>query len=124
MNDNALLSGKLNGDRLELAAGGDWTADNAAALDALVTASAPASAAIRNVEIDMGGIVRLDTYGAWLLERIIRSASEKGAQARVLRLPAPGLEETFQAGCGRARAIAREKDSNAARRRWHRAVPA
>jgi phospholipid/cholesterol/gamma-HCH transport system permease protein len=87
VNDSVLLSGKLNGDRLELAAGGDWTADNAAALDALVTASAPASAAIRNVEIDMGGIVRLDTYGAWLLERIIRSASEKGAQARVLRLP-------------------------------------
>ncbi len=87
MNGEALLSGKLNGERLELAAGGDWTADNAAALDRLVSASTPASDTIRNVEIDMGGIARLDTYGAWLLERIIRGASERGVQARVLRLP-------------------------------------
>ena len=87
MNGEALLAGKLNGERLELAAGGDWTADNAAALDALVSAATPKSETIRNVDIDMGGIARLDTYGAWLLERIIRGASEKGAQARVLRLP-------------------------------------
>jgi len=87
VNGEALLSGKLNGERLELAAGGDWTADNAAALDALVSAATPASDNIRNVEIDMGGISRLDTYGAWLLERIIRGAGERGAQARVLRLP-------------------------------------
>jgi len=87
VNGEALLSGKLNGERLELAAGGDWTADNAAALDSLVSAAAPASNSIRSVEIDMGGIARLDTYGAWLLERILRSATQNGAQARVLRLP-------------------------------------
>jgi phospholipid/cholesterol/gamma-HCH transport system permease protein len=87
VNGEALLAGKLNGERLELAAGGDWTADNAATLDALVSAAAPASDAIRNVDIDMAGISRLDTYGAWLLERILRSAGEHGAQAQVLRLP-------------------------------------
>ena len=58
MNGEALLAGKLNGERLELAAGGDWTADNAAALDALVSAATPQSDTIRNVEIDMGGIAQ------------------------------------------------------------------
>jgi len=87
VNGDVLLAGKLNGERLELAAGGDWTANNAAVLDSLVSAATPASNTIRNVDIDMAGIERLDTYGAWLLERILRGAAENGAQARVLRLP-------------------------------------
>ena len=88
VNGEALLSGKLNGERLELAAGGDWTADNAAALDQLVSAATPATNSIRNVDIDMGGIGRLDTYGAWLLERILRSATRErraGARAAAAR---------------------------------------
>src|SRR5439155_13664387 len=87
VNGEALLAGRLNGERLELAAGGEWTADNAAQLDRLVSAATPASNSIRAVDIDMSGIARLDTYGAWLLERILRGASENGAQARVRRLP-------------------------------------
>jgi phospholipid/cholesterol/gamma-HCH transport system permease protein len=87
VNGEALLAGKLNGERLELAAGGDWTADNAARLERLVNAATPKRATVRDVEIDMSGIASLDTYGAWLLERILREASDNGAHARVLRLP-------------------------------------
>ncbi len=87
MNGESLLTGKLDGERLELAAGGHWTADNAALLERLVSAAAPASSAVRRVEIDMGGIERLDTYGAWLLERLVREAGEIGARADVVRLP-------------------------------------
>ena len=68
MNGEALLAGRLNGERLELAAGGEWTADNAAQLDQLVSAATPATNSIRAVDIDMSGIVRLDTYGAWRAE--------------------------------------------------------
>lgn len=111
MNAVALLAGKLNGDRLELAAGGDWTADNAAVLDRLVSAATPKSNSIRNVDIDMSGIGRLDTYGAWLLERILRGATENGAQARVLRLPDRfrTLVETVHSTAGPA---ALKKDSS------------
>jgi len=83
----SLLTGKLNGERLELAAGGDWVADNAAALERLIIAAAPHSESIKTVEIDMSGIASLDTYGAWLLERMLRDAAEGGTRADVVRLP-------------------------------------
>ncbi len=87
MSTEALLTGKLDGERLELSARGHWTADNAALLERLVMAATPASEAIRNVDIQMGAVERIDTYGAWLIERLRRAAGERGAQARIVGLP-------------------------------------
>lgn len=87
MSTEALLTGKLSGERLELSASGHWTADNAALLERLVVAAAPANDAIRNVDIQMSAVERIDTYGAWLLERLRRTAGERGAQARIVGLP-------------------------------------
>ena len=87
MTEQALLTGHAHGERLQLAASGDWTADNAAALEQIVDATAPAEAQVRSVDIDMRNIRRLDTYGAWLLERLVQGATDNGAQARVIGLP-------------------------------------
>ena len=89
----SLLTGKVSGERLELAAAGDWTADNAAALEALVRAApGRGTEPVRAVQIDMKHVEKLDTYGAWLLERLIRGAGEGGAKANVV-----GLSEQFRA---------------------------
>lgn len=87
MSGETLLTGTLNGERLELSAGGRWTADNAAALEQLVLAATPSSGTIRSVDINMRAVERIDTYGAWLLERMIRGAGERGADTRVIGLP-------------------------------------
>jgi phospholipid/cholesterol/gamma-HCH transport system permease protein len=87
LTEHALLTGHAHGERLQLAASGDWTADNAAALEQAVDATAPAEGVVRTVDIDMRNIRRLDTYGAWLLERLVQGATDSGAQARVIGLP-------------------------------------
>jgi phospholipid/cholesterol/gamma-HCH transport system permease protein len=35
----------------------------------------------------MGGVARLDTFGAWLLERLVRHWAEAGTEARIVGLP-------------------------------------
>ncbi|NWG26814.1 MAG: MlaE family lipid ABC transporter permease subunit [Pseudorhodoplanes sp.] len=87
LTEHDLLSGRTSGERLQLTASGEWTADNAAVLDRLVTATAPAEGAVSKVDIDMRRVEKLDTYGAWLVERLIQGATEKGAQARLIGLP-------------------------------------
>ena len=88
-----LLTGTISGERLKLAAAGDWTADNAAELEALVrSATDPRHGdAVKSVEIDMRDVAKLDTYGAWLLERLVRGADENGTNADVV-----GLSDHFR----------------------------
>jgi phospholipid/cholesterol/gamma-HCH transport system permease protein len=88
-----LVSGKplletiSRGERLELAATGSWTAEHAGILEPLVDSAGGEPASVRVVDIDMRGVHRLDTFGAWLLERLIRIWTERGCQTRVLGLP-------------------------------------
>ncbi len=92
MNEPALLDKKMQGERLELAAGGEWTADYAADLERLIVRIMPGRReTVRDVLIDMGRVEKLDTYGAWLLERLVRNTAERGLQARVV-----GLAEKFR----------------------------
>jgi hypothetical protein len=37
--------------------------------------------------INMGGVMEFDTYGAWLLERFVRTWEARGSELRVLDLP-------------------------------------
>ena len=77
-----LLEAKTEGDRLRIAASGDWIAQNAPALEAQVDGEIKRAAAAgqgsSNVEIDVGAVKRLDTFGAWLLERLVRAFSMRG----------------------------------------------
>jgi phospholipid/cholesterol/gamma-HCH transport system permease protein len=87
MSSDTLLAATVSGDRLELSAAGDWTADRANDLERLVMAAAiPPQSPIKSVRVNMAGVAKLDTYGAWLLERLLRGAREQGAAADVLNL--------------------------------------
>jgi phospholipid/cholesterol/gamma-HCH transport system permease protein len=69
-----LLTADKRGDRLVIVASGSWTASQAEALEPLVqdlerrTAATPVGGTL----IDVTGVERLDTFGAWLLERLAR----------------------------------------------------
>jgi phospholipid/cholesterol/gamma-HCH transport system permease protein len=82
-----LLTSKLKGERLELAAGGSWTATHASELEALVDGVAGEAAKASNVSIDMAGVREFDTFGAWLLERLTREWTASGRETVILGLP-------------------------------------
>ena len=85
--DAALLTAKFEDGRLELAAGGSWTAPHAAELETLVDRAAEDAAKAKAVSIDMRGVREFDTYGAWLLERLTRQWRGIGGQASVVGMP-------------------------------------
>lgn len=88
MSEQSLLEGRADGDRLTLAGRGVWTAVEAAELERLIEAQLAAPASPRQVVIDMSRIQKFDTYGAWMLERIIRLFKERGTDSQVVGLPA------------------------------------
>jgi phospholipid/cholesterol/gamma-HCH transport system permease protein len=85
-----ILNSSISGDRLELSAGGSWTASYAAVLEPLVEKHANGSADASSVSIDMSGVSAFDTFGAWLLERLLRTWQGKGRDAQII-----GLDENF-----------------------------
>jgi len=83
----ALLTHKLVGERLELAAGGSWTASHAGELEALVDRVTGEAPKAEDVSIDMAGVREFDTFGAWLLERLTRQWTGSGRKAKIVGLP-------------------------------------
>ncbi|MFZ5689881.1 MAG: MlaE family ABC transporter permease [Pseudomonadota bacterium] len=87
MSSETLLAATVSGDRLDLLAAGDWTADRANDLERLVMAATiPPQSPIKFVRVNMADVVKLDTYGAWLLERLLRGSRESGAATDVINL--------------------------------------
>lgn len=86
-----LLDASVTDGRLALAAAGSWTADRAGELERLVESALRRARGVpaesRRVEIRMGDVERLDTFGAWLLERLVRSLDASGREAAVVDLP-------------------------------------
>jgi len=89
---DTLLEVSADGGRLKLTGTGAWTAKNARRLEASIAAEAQRGGAINAVNIDMAKIERLDTFGAWLLERLVRSFSARGCATKV-----EGLNENYRA---------------------------
>jgi phospholipid/cholesterol/gamma-HCH transport system permease protein len=86
-----LLRSAVVGDRLVLSAGGSWTASRAREIEMLVEGvvrEAPGAAAL---SLDMRGVDALDTFGAWLAERIVRDWRVRGREAQIV-----GLDERYQ----------------------------
>src|SRR5262245_29889137 len=83
----SLLTSRLKGDRLELAAGGSWTASHASELETLVDRVAGEAGKAKSVSIDMAGVREFDTFGAWLLERLTRAWSTIGIEPVVVGIP-------------------------------------
>jgi phospholipid/cholesterol/gamma-HCH transport system permease protein len=107
------LLGKPRGDGLELSAAGSWTAEHARALEPQVDAAVRDKTAARSIAIDVAQIERIDTYGAWLIERTLRSWSSQGVETRLLGLPDRhrGLFEKVQAGTHKLSAMPRRPNS-------------
>jgi phospholipid/cholesterol/gamma-HCH transport system permease protein len=82
-----LLDLSVTDGRLALAAAGSWTADRAGDLERLIETAVHRARGVAAVEIHMGRVERLDTFGAWLLERLVRTLAADGREATVLDLP-------------------------------------
>jgi len=86
------LQETLQGDRLTVTGAGSWTAAHARALDTQIAGLARRHASAKTVSIDMAQVDRLDTFGAWMLEKLVRAAEANGAKAEVA-----GLKEDYRA---------------------------
>ncbi len=90
MTAGILLSSQTRGDWIELSAAGSWTAEYAGAIEPQVDA-ATRDITARSIAINITRVDYLDTYGAWLIERAIRSWKNQGREARLV-----GLREDYR----------------------------
>jgi phospholipid/cholesterol/gamma-HCH transport system permease protein len=87
MNLEPGLNRTSSAERLEFTAVGSWTCAHSELLERLVDGAALQVANARSIAINLAGIQALDTLGAWLLERLIRSWRERGHDAAFTSLP-------------------------------------
>jgi phospholipid/cholesterol/gamma-HCH transport system permease protein len=80
------LTLRLKREGHELTASGSWTAVNAAGLEEVIGQAAQQAATVRDVSVDMNSVKAFDTYGAWLLERLVRERSRAGLNTGVVNL--------------------------------------
>jgi phospholipid/cholesterol/gamma-HCH transport system permease protein len=80
------LIATTDGERLALAATGAWTSERAAELEKLIDETTQRYEDARNVDIDLARLERLDTFGAWLIERLKRAFTVRGSTARIVGL--------------------------------------
>jgi phospholipid/cholesterol/gamma-HCH transport system permease protein len=84
---DSTLTCTTNDEWLELAPAGAWTTAHSAALEERVMAVAPQISTARKLAINMAGLRELDTLGAWLLERLIRSGADRKIEVQFVGLP-------------------------------------
>ena len=87
MNLEPGLNRTVHAEQVEFAAAGSWTSAHSELLERLVDAASLQVANTRSIAINMAGVQALDTLGAWLLERLIRSWRERGHDAAFTSLP-------------------------------------
>jgi len=88
----ALLEDSVEGDRLSLVGAGHWIAIHAHGLEARIHALDRRYPAVKHVAIDMRKVERLDTFGAWLLERLVRLFAARGCDTDIT-----GLKDDYRA---------------------------
>jgi phospholipid/cholesterol/gamma-HCH transport system permease protein len=84
MGSHSLVVCTAGDGRLTIAGSGAWTADNATRLESSIDIARPNDAP--RLEIDMGDVKEFDTYGAWILERLMRGDG-RPRQVSLVRLP-------------------------------------
>jgi phospholipid/cholesterol/gamma-HCH transport system permease protein len=75
------------GERLRLVASGAWTTEHADRLEQLVDPSAIGGNGTLGADVNIAGIEKIDTFGAWLLERTVRRLEAAGTNARLTGIP-------------------------------------
>ncbi len=86
MATDAVLSGKTDGDRLMLTAAGEWISDHARTLELLIEEQSKQHRSIKRVDIDLSDVDKLDTFGAWLIERLMRAWRDRGVDTKITGL--------------------------------------
>ncbi len=80
MDQRPALSVTGSGDSLVLSASGNWTVLEAERLDNEIGQVLKVPGGVRRVDIDLSGIDRFDTAGAWLIHRTARELIKGGAE--------------------------------------------
>jgi phospholipid/cholesterol/gamma-HCH transport system permease protein len=89
---DTLLEGTTDGERLKLAGAGAWIAENAHQLEAQIDGETRRRRKLKRVDIDMGRVERLDTFGAWLLQRLVKGFAARGCDTKIT-----GLKDDYRA---------------------------
>src|ERR1700728_2216406 len=76
------------GNGLALCAAGSWTARFAPVLEQMVADAEKLTGSRPNIFIDVSQVSKLDTFGAWLIERLRRSLTQGGVEAKIAGLSA------------------------------------
>jgi len=81
--DQQIKLERSNGSEQVISCAGDWTAENANALETGLSSALSQIASSASVRLKIDGVGRLDTIGAWLITRFQHDAESKGARAVV-----------------------------------------
>jgi phospholipid/cholesterol/gamma-HCH transport system permease protein len=81
-----MLTATIDGNHVALAAAGAWTAERAGELEQMIDEVVGRYEAAGSVDIDLEKIERLDTFGAWLIERLKRALTAHGSATRIINL--------------------------------------
>ena len=76
------------GNALALCAAGSWTARFAPVLERMVADAEKLGGSRPDIFIDVSQVSKLDTFGAWLIERLRRSLTQGGVEAQIAGLSA------------------------------------
>jgi len=86
VNGDPILEPIAQGNALALRASGSWTAPFASELEVIVSRAEKLAGSRPNIFIDVSRISRLDTFGAWLIERLRRSLTQGEIEAKIAGL--------------------------------------
>ena len=78
----------VQGNGLALCAAGPWIARFAPLLEQIVADAEKLTGSRPNIFIDVSQVSKLDTFGAWLIERLRRSLTQGGIEAKIAGLSA------------------------------------
>src|SRR4030081_2835126 len=88
VNGDPTLERIAQGSGLALCAAGSWTARFAPVLEQMVAEAEKLTGTRPNISIDVSQVSKLDTFGAWLIERLRRSLTQGGVEAQIAGLSA------------------------------------
>ncbi len=88
LNGDPTLERIARGNALALQATGSWTAGFAPLLERMVAEAERLAGSRSDIFIDVSQVSKLDTFGAWLIERLRRSLAEGGMEAKIAGLSA------------------------------------
>src|SRR5437667_12329366 len=86
VNGNPTLEQMAKANGLALCAAGAWTASFAPRLERIVADAERLAGSRTNIFIDVSQVSKLDTFGAWLIERLRRSLAQGGVEAKIAGL--------------------------------------